>query len=103
MSYLTRTNLRRLDPTVYEEAAERIQAKRNTYSCFAVNAAALDCHRIVSIHDDAYQEAFKPRTAAEERHHPYWNKEDRWKSCERRNNRVMALLTMAAMVRSAKA
>jgi hypothetical protein len=105
--YLTRDFLRKLDPTVYEKAAERIKNDRDTFSCWAIEHAAIEKGVHYFPYDNAYYNAFGPKSCLEEDKHPFWNKglyrDVPARSARRyKRERIMALLTMAAMVRYAK-
>jgi hypothetical protein len=117
--YLTRSFLRKLDPQVYEEAAERISAGQHRilngkefFSCDAIVMAETNGqYGSVGMQSDylsAYAAFFEPKTEKEKANHPFWNRglgyvrysprQERRFASERR----MALLTMAAVVRAAR-
>jgi hypothetical protein len=106
--YTTRAFLRKLNPEVFERAAERIELEINDYSCFAVEMAASEnglmfedrCNHLA-----AYKEFFAPKTDKEVNKHPFWDKDALTTRTNRRHKteRITALAMMAAIVRQAKA
>lgn len=116
---LSRDNLRKLDPTVFYNAAVEIQNGGEHYTCHAINHEAMDAEYVVGVNwgtsrdrSDLYRKtfaaAFGPSKAQLDRYynsgatvvpgHPFWNADK-----PRKKERVTALLMMAAMVESAKA
>lgn len=122
MNYTSRNFLRKLDPKVYEKAAELVKKSHqdrfagpvdSCFSCNAVWEAAFTGYRwgdsyTREIHLNAYKAFFEPKNEAEEAAHPFWNKGVEETGVPSRSfrrhksERIMALAMMAAIVRHAK-
>lgn len=113
MNYLNRDFLRKLNPIVYERAADMIQKGEEEFSCEAVYQASQKLTwdsqaPSFNSHLNAYRTAFEP-APEQEASHPFWNKgidlpyETPARSLRRyKRERITALCMMAALVRSAK-
>jgi hypothetical protein len=112
---LNRNNLRKLDPKVFEKAAEFVDNGIDNFSCLAVNHAVrelypeLDWNRRYS-HADAWRAAFGPEQDWDElrqpENHPFWNAGlyyGKSTTVQQKQSRLTSLAMMAAIVRDAKA
>lgn len=116
--YTTKKFLRTLKPEVYELAAELVKKSHQSrfsgvvdecFSCHAVAKAASDSGGVATDYNLPYAGFFSPKTDAEEKAHPYWNKGlNTYTRLPGRTfrrhkaERINALLMMAAIVRQAK-
>jgi len=111
---LSRDNLRKLDPKVFEKAAEFIDTEHERFSCIAVAHAATDLHPYMRYrerwaYEDAWVEAFGPYTKssslAPAKGHPFWNVGLNGYSTitnEVKQARLTSLAMMASIVRAAR-
>jgi len=111
----TRDELRKLNPKVYRIAAELIDSKQETFTCYAVPRATarvegnyefsgrLGLRDSEYAHKIAWKNVFGPDGANYDKH-PFWDMVSDHYTTQKgyRNNRVIALLTMAEIVASAR-
>lgn len=94
---ISRDNLRKLDPTVFEKAASRIDTRENDYSCYAIEAIT---GNYFDVHKDAFKSAFSSAYDENAPAHPFWSKAY---NIKRKQARMTSLAMMATLVRDAKA